>query len=69
MPKQINPAIERPAFVSDTVLAAHYGVDRATVWGWVKRNDFPKPVKLSPQMTRWRWADVEAWEAAKAEAA
>lgn len=57
------------AYVSDAYLALHFGIRRETIWAWVRRGDFPKPVKLSPQMTRWRWADVQAWEAAKAEAA
>ena len=56
-------------YVSDNDLASHFGVNRATIWGWVKRNGFPAPVKLSPQMTRWKLADVEAWEAAQANAA
>ena len=55
----------RPAYASDTALAAHFGVNRATIWGWVGRNGFPAPVKLSPQMTRWKWSDVETWEAAQ----
>ena len=56
----------RPAYATDANLAAHFGVNRATIWAWVKRNEFPAPVKLSPQMTRWKWSDVEAWEAAQA---
>lgn len=57
------------AYASDIALAAHFGVSRATIWGWVARNGFPAPVKLSPQMTRWRWADVTAWEATQSTAA
>jgi len=67
MPKaKIN--CENAAYVSDNDLAAHFGVNRATIWGWVNRNGFPAPVKLSPQLTRWKLADVEAWEAAQANA-
>lgn len=72
MPKDCKPMPKiantegRPAYATDTVLAAHFGVNRATIWGWVSRNGFPAPVKLSPQMTRWKWSDVEAWEAAQA---
>ena len=57
---------EKAAYVSDSDLAAHFGVNRATIWGWVNRNGFPAPVKLSPQMSRWKWSDVEAWEARRA---
>lgn len=54
-------------FVSDAQLAARFGTSRQTVWGWA-RNDptFPKPIKLSPGCTRWKLAEIEAWEAAKA---
>lgn len=69
MPKQIQMAPIRPAYATDIVLAAHFGVTRTTVWKWVNRNGFPAPVKLSPQMTRWKWSDVEAWEAAQSAAA
>jgi prophage regulatory protein len=69
MPKQVSNPTDRPAYVTDATLAAHFGVNKATIWSWVKRNGFPAPVKLSPQMTRWRWADVSAWEAAQTTAA
>jgi prophage regulatory protein len=69
MPKRIETAESRPAYVTDAALAAHFGVNRATIWGWVNRNGFPAPVKLSPQMTRWRLADVTAWEAAQTQTA
>lgn len=65
MPK-IAKTHGRAAYATDTDVAAHFGVNRATVWGWVKNNGFPAPVKLSPQMTRWKWSDVEAWEAMQA---
>lgn len=69
MPKQNEDRIVRSAYVTDSALAAHFGVNRATIWGWVNRNGFPKPVKLSPQMTRWKWSDVEAWETAQSQSA
>lgn len=69
MPKRIEAAPIQSAYATDAALAAHFGVTRATIWKWVNRNGFPAPVKLSPQMTRWRWADVTAWEAAQSLAA
>lgn len=57
-------------YVSDKQLAARFGVSRPTVWRWVKSDpDFPKPVKLSPQCTRWRADQVEAWERSRLEVA
>lgn len=63
-----NHSIFEARYVSDKDLASYFGVNRATIWSWVNRNSFPAPVKLSPQMTRWKWSDVEAWEAAQASA-
>lgn len=54
-------------FVSNSRVAARYGVHRATLWRWLKTDPtFPKPVTLSPGCTRWRLADLEAWEQGKA---
>jgi predicted DNA-binding transcriptional regulator AlpA len=64
-----NTQVAKPAYATDIALAAHFGVNRATIWGWVNRNNFPAPVKLSPQMTRWKWSDVTEWEAAQRTAA
>jgi len=36
-------------------------VSRSTIWRWVRRKAFPRPVKLAPRVTAWRWSDVEAW--------
>ncbi len=38
-------------------------VSCATIWRWVKLGEFPKPVRLGPQVTAWRMEDVERWEA------
>ncbi|MDL4861971.1 AlpA family phage regulatory protein [Halomonas elongata] len=48
-------------------LAARYGVGYVTIWRWASdpKNDFPLPVKLGPNCTRWRMVDIEAWEASR----
>jgi len=40
------------------------GVAPSTIWGWVKNHDstgFPRPVRLSSNVTAWDSALVEAW--------
>lgn len=69
MAKRAKTEAGRTAYAADTDLAIHFGVSRATIWRWTNETGFPSPVKLSPQITRWRWADVEAWEAMQSEAA
>ena len=41
------------------------GVSDKTIWNWVKRGEFPAPVKLSPTVTVWRLSEVQAWMASK----
>ena len=57
------------SFLSDKQISSRYNVGRATVWRWVQKGTFPKPVKLSAGCSRWPLSDIEAWEAAQADAA
>ena len=57
------------AFLSDRQLATRYATHRATIWRWAAAGRFPQPVTLSPGCTRWRAADVAAFEAAASPAA
>ncbi len=61
----IETATKLPAYLTDRQAAARYSVSRNTVWRWAKDGSFPKPTQLSPQCTRWRLADLEAWEASQ----
>jgi len=63
MAKLATPDPTRNAYAADIDLAAHFRVSRATIWRWVNERQFPAPLKLSPQITRWRWNDVRIWEA------
>lgn len=37
------------------------GVSEKTIWEWVKKGEFPQPIKLSPTITVWRTSDVKKW--------
>lgn len=37
------------------------GAKRSTVYGWIQKGSFVKPVRLSPKASRWVAAEVEAW--------
>jgi prophage regulatory protein len=43
-------------------LTARFGNHRCSIYRWIKKYDFPKPVKLSEGCSRWKSSDVEAWE-------
>lgn len=50
-------------------VANRYNVNDKTPWKWASegKNSFPKPVRLSSRTSRWKLAELEAWEAEKAE--
>jgi len=57
----------QPIYLQDKQVAARYGVNRTTLWRWVKKDpSFPKPISLSIGCTRWRLEDLDAWERARA---
>lgn len=49
-------------------LKALLGVSSSTIWSWAKQGNFPKPIKLSANVTAWKASDVEAWVQARIEA-
>lgn len=40
---------------------ARTGLARSTIYEWVKRGDFPKPVRLGARLVAWRESDVADW--------
>lgn len=52
-------------YLKDTDLAQMFGVSRASIWRWVKNNQFPSPVRFSSCCTRWNLTDVQKWQDAR----
>lgn len=50
-------------YLTDRDLMARFGVARPTIWRWLADGILPRPVHLTPGTTRWRLADIEAFEA------
>ncbi|SFU00077.1 helix-turn-helix transcriptional regulator [Sedimentitalea nanhaiensis] len=40
---------------------ARTGLSRSTIYDWMKRGEFPQPVKLGARIVAWRASDVVAW--------
>jgi len=40
-------------------------VSKSSIWKWVRLGKFPKPVKLSENITAWRASEVEEWAQSK----
>lgn len=43
------------------VVAYWAPVSPSTVWRWVRRGVFPKPVRLPGRITAWRLQDLQDW--------
>lgn len=42
--------------------ASYLGIGLSTLWRWAKeKKDFPKPISLSPRVTVFRVADLDAF--------
>ena len=41
------------------------GVSDKTIWQWVKRGEFPAPIKLTDSVTVWRLSEVQTWMQSK----
>lgn len=52
-------------YATDVELARRFAVSRVTIWRWSGQGQFPKPVRLGANCTRWRIAEIEQWEAAR----
>jgi len=61
-PSQIasNAMLRQAQIVPDLV-----PVSPTTLWRWVKAGNFPAPVKIGPNSTAWRTADVQNWLASR----
>ncbi len=40
-------------------------VSRATIYNWLNKGTFPKPIKISDSVTVWRKSDIEDWISSK----
>lgn len=44
---------------------ARIGLSRSTIYDWMKRGDFPQPVKLGERLVAWKESDITAWMEAR----
>lgn len=45
------------------------GISRATAYSWLKKGQFPRPVKLSPRIAVWSGCELNDWLQKRAEGA
>lgn len=51
-----------PLYLRVGEVARRYGLSVATIWAYASRGLMPKPVYLTARTTRWRAADLDAWD-------
>jgi predicted DNA-binding transcriptional regulator AlpA len=60
-----TPIKARDRLVAIAEVQAMLGVGKATIYRWIEKADFPKALKLGPQVRRWRKGDIEQWVASR----
>lgn len=56
-------------YVALAWLMSHYAISAPTVYRWVKNRVLPPPVRLGPNTSRWKRADLQEWEQSRAQEA
>ena len=59
MNEMVNPA---NLYLTVNQVAERFGVSADTIWRWKRNGDFPRPVRVGPNCTRWRLSDIVAHE-------
>lgn len=52
-------------YLTVAAVAERFSVNASTIWRWQKNRDFPKPVRLGGNSTRFVESELEAWEQAQ----
>lgn len=45
-------------YLSVGQVAERYGVSTDSIWRWKRQGEFPAPVRVGPNCTRWRVSDL-----------
>lgn len=63
---QVRKEMPQAGYIRQALLIPHIiPVSPATLWRWVKLQQFPQPVRLSPRVTAWRIDDIIKWLSSK----
>ena len=49
-------------FSSDKIVAIYLDASRSTIWKWVRDGLLPRPVRITPQFSRWENSDLKAFK-------
>ncbi|MFN7121877.1 MAG: helix-turn-helix transcriptional regulator [Hydrogenophaga sp.] len=57
----LRKEMPQAGYIREAGLLAIFPFSSATLWRWVQKGTFPKPIKLSPRITAWRLDEVLKW--------
>lgn len=57
------PPLPTPAFLRVRSVMSWTGLPRSTLYALIKKDSFPRPVKLGKRIVGWRLEDLELWRA------
>jgi predicted DNA-binding transcriptional regulator AlpA len=60
-PDTIPAQIPQTGYIRMAALLRIIPFGKSTIWRKAKKGDFPKPVKLSDNITAWKAEDIRAW--------
>ena len=60
-PRVLQGAVSDLVFLREKQVLSIIPISAATLWRWVKLGQFPKPLKLSGNVTAWQKSDVQKW--------
>lgn len=53
--------IEDSRLVRKPEIAQLLGIQRTTLWRWIKNGKFPQPAMIQSGRSYWRFADIHQW--------
>ena len=59
--KTISPLSAPPELLSTSELLARLSITRPTLFAWIAKSDFPRPMRFSARRLMWDASEVEAW--------
>lgn len=54
---------ELQRYLTEAEVAARFNISTDSIRRWIRNGQFPKPVRIGKGTSRWRLADIEAYEA------
>ena len=59
--RSLSVLAEPTALLPCTVVMSVLGISKNTVYRWTREGRLPAPLKIGPNSTRWRAADIRAY--------